>query len=536
MNKENIKYIILCALTLLFSLCYLFRIISYETNDDSLMNMIASGYWLGEPSQYLIQINVILSKILVFLYTHFPGFNWYFLMLFGTQFIAWNLILNVLIKKTSLHQHLETSLIPMAILGSIELLFIIPLLLKIQFTSTAFLIGFAGILTLWKTETWTIRQVSIVFFCIVMAGLLRFQVGLFVLGTSLFFVDYQQVIRHFSVIAATIVAIAFFKLVHTSSYNAVSPKFESWQQANEQIMNNPNYNDTVSLAKADLSDTDWNIFKSWFWLDTLVFNKEKIINAAATLKRSATALEIMKRGGRFLMDQTLPLIFLMLLFSIFQKQNKSKQLKIRSLSFFIFIGILLFYLILFQRIPTRVTTPICLILIFYLVLNIDYQYITQKNFKNKLKIFGGILAITMLGQSLDIWSIINKNINYRASFTAHQTLFSAHHDKLFLGLGSAVPMEGMPVELNPISYSSFNFLALGWSEFTPPQEAFLKKWHITHLPFELLTNDIYIVGHQADFDTNLKAFYEAHYNRKITFLKENMTTNDIFIQQLKAAE
>ncbi len=534
MSTKNIKYIIFIALLLLYCCCYGFHIINYETNDDSLMNMIASGYWLGVSSEYLIQINVVLGRILTFFYTHFPSFNWYFLMLLGTQFIAWNLILNALFQRTYLLELLVKSRAILFISITIALFFIVPLLLRIQFTSTAFLIGFAGILQLWKSEKWSFGRQCIVFCCIVLASLLRFQAGLFVLATCFFFIDYQRITRYISVLMSIVIAIAFFKVMHGSAYNSVSPKFEAWQQANEQIMGKINLEDSENLTKTGFSDTDWQVFKSWFWFDSLVFNKEKIINAAATLKSSASLTTTLKRAARIAMDQYVSLIILATLFLLFYQQKKSRILKLQSISFFVFIVFVLLYLIVFQRIPTRVTTPILLISILYLLLNIDYQSLIHNDYFTILNKYNKILFILILINFFHICMIIEENKIYRTAFTTHQTIFGERPGKLFLGLGSAVPMEGMPVELNPVSYSSFNFLPLGWSEFTPPQEQFFKKWHIAHLPFELLTNDILIVGQQEGFDEHLKAFYQAHYNQKITFLNENIGIKDIFIQRIKA--
>jgi hypothetical protein len=533
MNLKNKQYIIFAALLFVYLLSYFCHIINYETNDDSLMNMISSGYWLGEPNEFLVQINIFLSLFLKYLYAHFPSINWYFMMLFVTQFVAWNLILKALLEKTILGELIEKDKRFWLVIIAIVVLFTVPLLLKIQFTSTAFLIGFAGLLTLWKIEKQAFLQQFIVFLCIVMAGLLRFQVGLFILGVSLFFIDYQAVRRYLFVIVFAIIAVAFLKLTHAVIYAMTSPSFEEWQQSNEQIMNNFNHNDAEHLTKAGFSEADWRVFKSWFWFDGMVFNKEKIIRVATQLQRAATPIEIIKRGGRLLIDQSISLAILAVLIAFFYRQTKSKVLQIRSLAFFGFIGFFLLFLIVFQRIPTRVTTPTFLLVFLFLLLNIDYEALIQLNFATIKKISLTIFTFTALAQAVNIFGIIKENVAYRSAFTNHQTLFSSHRDQLFLGLGSEVPMEGMPMELNPVSYSSFNFLPLGWSEFTPPFNTFFTKWHINHLPFELLKNDIFIVGQKEGFNDDLKAFYEQHYQRKIKVVESPSISNDIFIEQIR---
>lgn len=70
----------------------------YETNDDQAMAYVAMGAY-GERDFHLVFINVILGKLLVFLFSVFPGLNWYVVLYEVLIFTAITMLINIFEKK-----------------------------------------------------------------------------------------------------------------------------------------------------------------------------------------------------------------------------------------------------------------------------------------------------------------------------------------------------------------------------------------------------------------------------------------------------
>ena len=73
---------------ILFAVFFLCFTPSYETNDDPNMQWIASGFYTGHPSEYLVFSNVLIRWAVKSLYTLVPGCNWYLVYLLGIHYVA----------------------------------------------------------------------------------------------------------------------------------------------------------------------------------------------------------------------------------------------------------------------------------------------------------------------------------------------------------------------------------------------------------------------------------------------------------------
>lgn len=136
-----------CALLLaplLFALLATVFQPAYETNDDPTISMIASGKLFSTaPDEHLIFSHPLIGLMLKQLYTQAPNLPWYALYLLATQAVAHTVITGLLLSYRPLRQ----ALVWLAFwLGTIGIYFITHL----QFTTTAFLAGMAGVLLLWE--------------------------------------------------------------------------------------------------------------------------------------------------------------------------------------------------------------------------------------------------------------------------------------------------------------------------------------------------------------------------------------------------
>jgi hypothetical protein len=76
-RRDGLKALGLAALlnALLFGLFFAVATPCYETNDDLGMQMIASGFFAGQPSEYLVFTSFLIGWPLRIFYSLWPGCN-----------------------------------------------------------------------------------------------------------------------------------------------------------------------------------------------------------------------------------------------------------------------------------------------------------------------------------------------------------------------------------------------------------------------------------------------------------------------------
>ena len=153
-NTENLNYRLVAeylkqkplVLSTIINICilaffFLFVTPQFESNDDPAMMAIASGTRLGEPSEFIIFINVFLGLGLKTLYSLVPELNWYVIMLYSFQLLAMIVLLYSLLKYNKVINSVVCYIL-------FVLFFQVYFMNNLQFTSTAFLLGISGILLL----------------------------------------------------------------------------------------------------------------------------------------------------------------------------------------------------------------------------------------------------------------------------------------------------------------------------------------------------------------------------------------------------
>jgi hypothetical protein len=113
----------------------------YETNDDLMMQMIASGFYTGHSDAHLVFTNILIGWALQFLYGTWAGCNWYFVYLMVAHFAALTAIAFMVVSRRG------GWLFTWLYVGFF-LIVEFRILLHLQFTTTAFLTGVAGLLLL----------------------------------------------------------------------------------------------------------------------------------------------------------------------------------------------------------------------------------------------------------------------------------------------------------------------------------------------------------------------------------------------------
>lgn len=117
---------------------------AYETNDDAAMNMFAAGQGLARaPDEHLVFTHPVIGLMLRELYKQWPAVPWYGSYLLATQMLAHTILTGLLLKTGYSRGKLAVIVIWLGTVG-------IHFLTHLQFTTTAFLAGLAGVMVLWQ--------------------------------------------------------------------------------------------------------------------------------------------------------------------------------------------------------------------------------------------------------------------------------------------------------------------------------------------------------------------------------------------------
>ena len=170
---------------LLLAVCFL--PIAFETNDDAMMMLLASGQYTGTPEAFLVFINVIYGYIVSKLYFILPGFAWYTLLFLWLQFVSLNILLKSIIIKNN---PIYIKLLFLALLYTIGLNSIV----SFQFTTTAALTALSGLVAINGNKK--TRYLGCLLFMI--ASLIRFEAAFLVLlvFSPIFYVDAIQFFKY----------------------------------------------------------------------------------------------------------------------------------------------------------------------------------------------------------------------------------------------------------------------------------------------------------------------------------------------------
>jgi len=278
---------------------------AYETNDDAAMSMIAAGKLIATtPDEHLVFTHPLIGLLLKVLYTAIPSAPWYGLYLLTTQIVAHTVLAGLLLGYC-------TPLRAMAWFACWMLTVGVYFITHLQFTSTAFLAGMAGVLLLWEVARRVCDQRAAAATNAAAEQASPSVLGLLVAGGALilwcemirWYMFYLIVMLPLPAVAcwwlwrrpgwritAQAAAVTAFivaggwglKELHLAYYRA-DPEWRDFYAYNEL---RAQFNDTVkvvyneqtrdSFEQAGWSAIDMQMMSSWCYEDTTVFSHEKL--------------------------------------------------------------------------------------------------------------------------------------------------------------------------------------------------------------------------------------------------------------------
>jgi hypothetical protein len=263
----------------------------YETIDDFFMYAIASGYVGGIPDEHLLYSNFIIGLFLKTLFIYLPNINWYGFYLITVHIIAWAVILRVLFK------YFRVSIV-LLLFSYLFLAFGVYFIQNLQFTTSAAILGVAGIFLLFEriqTNEFKISKLLLPVSLIIISALIRFQPILldFIILSPLFILFLPNKRKFFKSLA--LVALLFIISYSTKELNRwYYYQDKGWTECYDNLYETYIFNDNNAFYMAHYlnpqkpyralgwSDNDLAIFTSFFRDYPPIFNQ----NAYNSLSRS----------------------------------------------------------------------------------------------------------------------------------------------------------------------------------------------------------------------------------------------------------
>ena len=254
----------------------------FETNDDIAMQAVVDGTLTGRPQPDLIVTNVIVGLVLAGLYRAAEGFPWYGAYLFLLQFLALAALTYVVLAGR--REGLAGRLL---LLGGVVAVFYLPLWLGLQFTSTAILVGAAGVALFrsvadragfpWASIAGAAAMVGIAWWMRWRSGAAVILLGAVFLAPAL----RRANGRRFAAFAGIVLAFLAAGWTAQAIYYGGRPEWQEYFAFNElrgQLHESSHLLevDPAVLAEVGWSPNDLLMFDNWFFSDEATYQAEDL--------------------------------------------------------------------------------------------------------------------------------------------------------------------------------------------------------------------------------------------------------------------
>jgi hypothetical protein len=357
----------------LFGLFLTFGASTYEVNDDTVMQGIASGFYSGHPDEHLVFTNVIIGRVLRFLYEGWPDYNWYRAYLLGVHFAALTAIAFVILRRRRTYFFIS-------FYAGFFLIVETRILLLLQFTTTAFVAGAAGLLLLvdglqpGRPTSWP-RVVAGLVFTTVMT-MVRGPVAPFLVLVGLPFLIERLGLANWKRLVAPGIACAGLLLAVTGFNRWYYEKDKAWSGFMEFNTLRGSFQDTPLVVsalhtapRAGWSINDIQVFGNFYGADPEVFGSSPRLRAFIEKVKALSppqprrfALKYFFLPNMFAQDSAvlMEIAFLNALWCVLTAGAFRRRCAIALLASFGIFTALSFYLLSTARLPERVSYNMCL--------------------------------------------------------------------------------------------------------------------------------------------------------------------------------
>lgn len=527
-----------CALGVvicLFGLTLLLLTPTYDTNDDPVMALVASGYGTLEgPDEHLLYTNVLLGGILKQLYTVAPHVPWYGSYLLLSQFMAhWLLLYAILL----LNRNRFTVFSYLIFYLGVGVYF----LSHLQFTTTAFLIGLVGLSLIIVSLLQDQRGVHLPWLkweaaaCLIYASLIRYASLQMLCLASLPLIVVvgwkfarNVPLKPYLLPAALMICGVLGSRYYDRQYYQQDQAWSDflpyhtvagWLINYTQI---PYFEPTKPIFdEVGWSNTDYWMLREWVYLDQDTYSLERLQQFkektdALRLSKFPQVLNAWVHSAR---HAAVHPVFLLCLYAtiVFNRLNQKRSWQRSIIRWMLFWGVLIMVmLIVYLKLPSRVLT--CLIalpLYFTLLLNQTGRTQTEETQPRELRmLFKAGVVVLLLGCALLVWDqkrwsdqIVSKNAGFKQNLAE---MTQRWPEKVFLSTW-VFPIDCFLPYDNQSEIRELKFLFLNGLQQSPHFLNKLRAYEIESPMDELLDSDRLLLITREKQVPLLTSYLKQHY-------------------------
>lgn len=488
----------------------------FETDDDSMMMLLFDGSVLGYNFDFSANMSLYYGKYMCFLYYHLPGINWYLLHLLFFQYVATVTVWCVVLERFPKWNWFW-------ILCGYNVLLVASLICKIQYTSTAACLGFAGVIMWINNMIQPTRIWSVLFALsmVLLSGLIRWQVFLLVIALSgpvILVLAVQRKVAIMNLIGPVLITIIFFMIRHVEKQEITDrfglPNYLEYH-ASAEVVNNPVVLDSNRLDAIGLTPEDVKTMISWYWLDPDVYAKDKIVKMADIVQSHRSVSETMFYAGQKLYAEryTLLIYFLFMALAVFLSGWRPGPVFWFGLAV---SAVFFLYLARGSRVHHRVTVSFEYFLFLLLIIDV----LTKTNNTARVNA-SAIRWVTVLcglaGLFLQVrWLTGLGRINARERVVAESSAAELSRLDGLVIVADGFPHNGFNSLIGHPPFSHGNVISNGMSCNSPWNELILRRFSVVN-PTKAMVNNRRIVT--VGYDHNLVSqYYLRHYKDTISFI------------------
>lgn len=531
MKKISIAFSV--SLAYILCLMVIFGQPGFETNDDVLMAMQASGTGFAEVAdEHLIYTHFLIGLVLKFLYQLSPELPWYGLYILTFQTMALTIILFLLQKRFSSNLYWLT--IPYLLFAYTK-----PFLI-IQFTTTAALVATAAAALLLEAmahrrhKALLIRYTisSIILFSL--ASMVRAPAALLILILTALFILVKLAGKSLNrgwklpIATLSIALISMFLLfTWNRNYYAGSSEWKHLyphQQAVWKLVDTERLKQTDPVTRKCLKTAGWStadvdMFYQWYSLDPQ-FDDKTLVELEKSLPRPPLKLKTLREVEDVVKDRTsIPALLLIALATIFVSSYRlSPNPGLRVAIFLISMVAIVLSLAIQIKLPPRVYTALLVFSSTMLVLNISPNRIKEiTSYKpNALGILlaTGILLIISFQGFQSITELTNTR---RMALKDFSQALKHEKDRVYISLAADLPIECIGLMENPnLYFQGLSMLGFNSSHYSAAFYEKLKQISAKAPMNELDRKEIRLLSREQTNDV-IRDYVLEHYNREPVF-------------------
>ena len=551
MKKNDILLVVVVINVLIFSITNIFFNIKYEQVDDFIIYNLYSGLD-GTYNFHGIYIHPILCILIGLFFRIVPQINWHTIFLLLMQFICFNIIGYIILKK----HKTSIAILIYTIFASV---FYTALLLLIQYTSvaallilTAFFITIDNIEN--KNKKWTILA-GVLYAIGIMTRMQSLLIIVPFMGIYLLYylVKYKlqgqtiNLIKQYAIyIIITVIIFASNKIIYSSEPYKQYMEYNDLRAQLHDLSYTSYNNNKEIFDKIGWSQNDHYLFYTFNTGDENVYNKQNLQEIIDYKKQQGSYYNLnldFDEIATSFKDELINIntfiaiiFFSIIIVSMLNKNNRGLNLVIALTT----IAVNILFIIL-NRSMLRVVIPEYILGTALIIYNLNLE----ESQKYSLKIIAGItILISIIGTGISGTKYnFGYNLSYYSNYKQLIDYTNSHKENVYLYTVPSLQYRYLAYsvyEMPPkAAFSNLRVMG-GWDMYTQNYYDFKARYNLDGTFLDLLKENVYLIDGDvtwsgrkySNYIDKIVLFIKEHYNIDVKYERVN-TFDNIYIYKLE---